>query len=126
MEKNIRIKGEGWSIRAIAINIPSYDVAISLKLSKMLTQEEVPSEERKFRKMILDWFEGSKLNPEHLIISISVPTGYKYNRGAHSMVFLADVSICTRNLIERGATSFEDTFMPELERLIECLELKIA
>lgn len=123
MEKNIRLKGKGWSIRAIAINIPSYDVAISLKVSKVLTQEEVPAEELKFKKMIVEWFEDSKLNPNHFILSVTTPSGYKYNRGAHSMMFLADISVCTRKVIERGSNTFEDVFMEELERLVESLDL---
>lgn len=123
MEKNIRIKGEGWSIRAIAIGIPTFDVAISLKLAKTLAQEEVAAEEKKFKEMIKEWFDSSKLNPDHFILSITTPSGYRYNKGKHSMIFLADISVCSRKVIERGSDSFQEVFMPEIDRLIDELGL---
>jgi hypothetical protein len=74
--------------------------------------------------MIKEWFEGSKLDPKHFILSVTTPNGYAYSKAKHSMIFLADVSVCTRRVIERGAYSFEEVFMPELERLVESLEME--
>lgn len=122
--KQIKLKGNGWSIKTTAIGVPTFDVSLDVKIAKTLTQEEVPAEERKLKGLIKEWFDDSKLNPEHLIVSLSVPTGYGYQKGPQSMIFLAAISVATRKEIQLGAYSFQEIFMPELERLIECLELE--
>jgi hypothetical protein len=125
MDKKIRIKGDGWSIAATAINVPSQDVAIDIKINGMWTQDEVRVEGERIRELITEWWEDSRImSPKHFICDVIVPVGYEYKgRTAKcSMYVIAHLNVLTRNTINRGSDStFKDAFGAEIDRLSSIL-----
>lgn len=123
-DKRIKEKGKEWSIEAICHGIPTKDVSIAINLNKRLRQSEVKSEIKKIESQLMEWFlDSKKLFPEHFIKIIRTPS-YKHNKEV-PMVFIVDVSVMTKRVIEMGVSnnSFKDVFLDELHRLQEYLEL---
>lgn len=124
-DKNIRKEGDGWSIRAIAIGVPSKDVAISLKLNRKMRYSEVAAARKTIEECIEDWFLDSKgLDGKHFIKEIKTPF-YGHDREM-PMVFLVELSVLSRKIIEpgRGESCFLNVFEGEIDRLIDCLGLE--
>jgi len=123
-DKNIRIEGNGWSIRAIAIGVPSNDVAISISLNYKLRNSEVAAKVEWLNERLLEWWEESRMDPKHFIKHIKSPY-YGHNRPM-SMVFVIELSVLTRKVIEagRGENCFQNVFIEELDRLVEYLGLE--
>lgn len=122
--KNIKMKGEGWSISATAINVPSCDVAITVKIAGKWTQSEVAEEGKRIEGVVDEWFLDSKLDPNHFIREVVVPVAYKH--GKHSMQLMVYINCLTRKQIQMGKKNgdgFESIFQGELDRLKVCLEL---
>lgn len=117
-EKHIKIKGNKWSLHAIAIRLPGKDISISLNIGRSLTQDEVEDEVASIKTQVKDWFEDSRLlDPEHFICVVRAPSAYKI-AGKHSMVIIVDISVMARNQIGMG-TEFCRCWKDEMIRLVE-------
>lgn len=123
-DKNIRKEGENYSIRAIAINVPSSDVAVSIKLNLRMKSSEVAEARRKIQSQIQEWWEDSCLmEPFHFIKHIKTPS-YPHDRETN-MVFLVELSLlCRKTITGKGDGAFNKVFETEVIRLIECLGLE--
>lgn len=123
--KNIKMRGDGWSISATAINVPSCDVAITVKIAGKWTQDEVTQEATRIEGMVDEWFLDSRLDPKHFIREVVVPVGYKHKHGKHSMQLMIYINCLTRKQIQMGRKEdgFESIFQGELNRLKACLEI---
>jgi hypothetical protein len=123
-DKNIRKEGDKYSVRAIAINVPSRDVAISIKLNLRMRNSEVDQARIRIEEQIQEWWEDSRLmEPFHFIKHIKTPS-YPHNRETN-MVFLVELSVLSRKIITgKGDGAFNKVFETEVDRLIECLGLE--
>jgi len=124
-DKWIRLRGENWSLKATAIGVPGRDVAITVKLNRSMKQSQVAAAAKTIEECVQDWFLDSKmLEPYHFIKEIKTPL-YGHDREM-SMVFIVELSVLSRKVFELGTgpDSFENVFMCETERLVECLGLE--
>ena len=69
--KNIKMKGECWSINATAINVPTCDVAITVKITGKWSQDEVTKEGKRIEGLVDEWYLDSKLDQKHFIRELS-------------------------------------------------------
>lgn len=121
--KTIKLKGEGWTLEAIAICTPTSDVAIQVTTSKELIPDEVAAEEQRIKRLTRKWFYSSEnLDDRHFIIDISSPN-YPAHTRRRKMMFILNVSVLTKETIQDGNSSFKEVFMDELEGLVEGLGL---
>lgn len=123
-DKNIRKEGENYSVRAIAINVPSSDVAVSIKLNLRMRNSEVEQARRTIEGQIKEWFDDSRLmEPFHFIKHVKTPS-YPHDRETN-MVFLVELSVLSRKMITgKGDGAFNKVFEGEVIRLIKCLGLE--
>ena len=123
-DKYIRMEGNGWRLKAIALNAPTKDVCISIALKQKMTYPEVAAKVKELKEAIQEWFESSRaLDPIHFIKEIKTP--YYSHYRAVPMVFAIDINVLTRkDIIGKGEEgTFEDVFGSELMRLIDELGL---
>lgn len=121
-EKTITLKGEKYTLNAIALDVPSKDLCISIKMNFNMRQSEVIEVQKDIRMKINEWFEESTLlSPLHFIYNIKVPS-YRHDRSM-PMVFLVDLSLLSRKEISlgKGEGSFKDLFQSEIESLVDYL-----
>jgi hypothetical protein len=126
--KNIKLKGRLYTLTAVALEVPSREVAININFKRNIFSNQVIAEEIEIKKKIKNWFEESTvLHPNHFISVVEGPTSYKrlqHKPKQANFSFAADISVCTRKVIKEGATHFEEVVMSCLEDLVEVLELK--
>lgn len=120
--KHINKRGEGWSLKAMAMGCPTKDVAISLALNKKLRQSEAEGEKLRIADLIQEWFFDSKLDPNQFICTFDVPNGYSTDKVRNS-VFRIEIAVRTRKEIQMGSDSFTEIMDGELESLVEALGL---
>jgi hypothetical protein len=122
--KNIRLSGNGWSARAIAIGVPSYNVDVTVNIKKRITTDEAESFAVELKSIIKEWHQDSRvLSSEHFICIINSPV-YPSRDRVKSMSICCEVSVMTRQEIQLGDSSFALIFAGELQRLIDELDLE--
>ena len=99
--KNIYLKGNGYSLRAIAMSLPGRDIAISLKMNRTMRQSQVAEAAIEVNEIVTDWYLDSHLwDNRHFIKHLATPS-YP-NDSIKPMVFLLELSLLSRKEIQMG------------------------
>lgn len=123
-DKHIRMKGKNWSSHAIAIEVPTKDIAIQININKKMSTNQAKEESDRLDGIIREWFEDSRiLSPEHFLLNVRYPI-YPARDRVMSIVLIIEINVITRKVIDKGDKTFALAFQLELERLIDELGLE--